>query len=41
MPLELGRYKKWAEYGFWIVVFAFIYIAMQKVMHPGWTIFGF
>ena len=45
MPLEglkagAGRWWPWIENGFWIIVFAVAYIAMMKVMHPGWTIFG-
>ncbi len=51
MPLELGKYRPWAEKvkkyrpwvenGFWLLVLAVVYIVMQKVMHPGWTLFGY
>lgn len=42
MPLEIPqKYKPWVENGFWIAIFALSYIAMMKIMHPGWTIFGF
>lgn len=40
MSLGMGKYRAWAEYAFWIAMFALAYVAMQKVMHPGWTIFG-
>ncbi len=41
MPLELGKYKgQLIENGFWLLVLAIAYVAMQKAMHPGWTIFG-
>ena len=40
MPLELVKYRPWIENGFWILAFAAVYIGMQKVMHPGWTLFG-
>lgn len=35
-----GRYWPWIENGFWVIVFIVAYIAMMKVMHPGFTIFG-
>jgi len=41
MPLDWKKFKPLAKNGFWILVFAGAYIAMQKAMHPGWTIFGF
>ena len=46
MPLSFikksfTKYKGWIENGFWILLFVLAYIAMQKVMHPGWTFFGF
>lgn len=34
------KYLPWVENGFWILVFAAAYVAMQKVMHPGWKLFG-
>ncbi len=40
MPLVSEKYKPWIENGFWIVVLFGAYIAMNKVMHPGWTFFG-
>ena len=45
MPLDAlrkkaGKWWPWIENGFWAVVFIVAYIAMQKIMHPGWTIFG-
>jgi len=42
MSLEIPqKYNPWLENGFWIILFIFSYVAMMKVMHPGWTIFGF
>ncbi len=41
MPLGLEKYTPWIKNGFWVFVLAIAYIAMQKAMHPGWTIFGF
>ena len=45
MPLgkiksAFGNYWPWVETAFWIGIFGVAYIAMQKVMHPGWTFFG-
>src|SRR3989338_220313 len=45
MPLEkiksaFGNHWPSVEAIFWIGIFGIAYIAMQKVMHPGWTIFG-
>ncbi len=45
MPLgklkeKAGKYWPLLEYGFWIAVFIFAYVAMMKVMHPGFTVFG-
>lgn len=41
MPLELGKIRPWVENGFWLAVLGIAYFLMQKVMHPGWTFFGF
>lgn len=46
MPLgkiksAFGNYWPWVETIFWIGISGVAYIAMQKVMHPGWTFFGF
>lgn len=38
--LQSSRWWPWIENGFWIVVFVIAYIAMMKVMHPGYKIFG-
>ena len=40
MPLGIGKYRGWLENFAWLLVLAIAYIAMQKAMHPGWTIFG-
>jgi len=45
MPLEKAKslwdkHRPIIETAFRILVFAAAYIVMQKVMHPGWTIFG-
>lgn len=40
MPLDLGKHRGWLENAFWLLVLAVAYIAMQKAMHPGWTVFG-
>ena len=44
MPLNLSelweKHRGYIEAGFWILIFAVAYIAMQKVMHPGWQFFG-
>ncbi len=45
MPLNrlrtrAGRWWPWIENAFWIAVFIAAYIAMMKVMHPGFTFFG-
>jgi len=39
MPLKFN-WKKMAENAFWIMMLIGAFIAMQKVMHPGWTILG-
>lgn len=40
MPLVPEKFKPWVENGFWILVLVGAFVLMQKVMHPGWTIFG-
>ena len=45
MPLDsiksvFEKHKGLLETVFWIAMFGVAYIAMQKVMHPGWTFFG-
>lgn len=45
MPMKFAKsvwenHRGIIETVFWIAVFGVAYIAMQKVMHPGWTIFG-
>ncbi len=37
MPLD---WRKLTENAFWMAVFTVAFVAMQKVMHPGWTLFG-
>jgi len=37
MPLD---WRNLAENAFWITVLGAAAFAMQKVMHPGWTLFG-
>lgn len=41
MPLDWKKYKPWIKNGFWILVLAIAFAAMQKAMHPGWTLFGY
>jgi len=41
MSLNINeKYKPWLENGFWVLVLIIVFVAMQKAMHPGWTIFG-
>ena len=40
MPLDNGKHRGLLENAFWLLVLAVAYIAMQKAMHPGWTVFG-
>ena len=39
MPLKF-EWRKLAENAFWIAIFVAAFIAMQKAMHPGWTLLG-
>jgi hypothetical protein len=41
MPLDWEKYHPWVKNAFWILVFVIAFVAMQKAMHPGWTIMGF
>ena len=46
MPLKTIKHRfgsswPWVENGFWVLVFIGVYIAMMKVMHPGWNVAGY